>query len=272
MRDRLRVLAVAMGLALCQSVNAQDSPAPAPSAPGKPATVEDFEPVHQRLQPADFLDTVGQQTKTLWRKLYREAPPPPSTDRFRVAFTLGGLIADCYLTLQASDAQKFKDTNQDVQTYVKVLGMGEKLSPALLSERKMAETEDWMNTRRQVGDIQVQIEKLLVVQRDEDLAVLVDLGMWMRLFEITTSVFLNNPELPNRTMCIGSKPLLDDLMARYNKLAATTRQNEAVTHLGTTLDLLQRHWEAAGPKPPQDLVDLSHEKISFLMGKLTLMR
>jgi len=249
-------------------LQAQDKPGSAKAT----ATEADFEPIKQRLQPADFLDSVGQQTKTLWRRLYREAPPPPSTDRLRVAFTLGGIIADCYLTLQASDAQKFKDTNQDVHTYVKVLGMGEKLSPALLSERKMAETEDWMNTRRQVGDIQVQIEKLLVSQKDEDLAVLVDLGMWMRLFEITTSVFQNNPELNNRTLCIGSKALLDDLKARYDKMSEATRKNEGVTHLGSTLDLLQRHWESAGAHPEQDIVDLTHEKVAFLMGRLTLMR
>jgi len=238
----------------------------------KPSLAEEFEPIKQRLQPADFLDNVGQQTKTLWRKLYRDAPPTPSADRLRVAFTLGGLIADCYLTLQASDAQKFKDTNQDVQSYVRVLGLFEKLNPSLLAQRKMAESEDWMNTRRQVGEVQVQIEKLLVAQKDDDLAILVDLGMWMRLFQITTSVFLNDVDLPNKTLCIGSMPLLNDLKARYDKLTETARQNESVAQLGSTLGLLQRHWEAKADHPPADLVQLTFEKIAFLMARLSLPR
>lgn len=262
MRVRIGFVLSLIALVLAAHVGAQQ----------KPSLAEEFEPIKQRLQPADFLDNVGQQTKTLWRKLYRDAPPTPSSDRMRVAFTLGGLLADCYLTLQANDAQKFKDTNQDVQSYVRVLGLFEKLNPSLLAQRKMAEGEDWMNTRRQVGDVQVQIEKLLVAQKDDDLAILVDLGMWMRLFQITTSVFLNDTDLPNKTLCIGSMPLLNDLKARYDKLTETARQNDAVAQLGNTLGLLQRHWEANVEHPPADLVQLTFEKIAFLMGRLALPR
>jgi hypothetical protein len=251
-------------LALLASFSSAFSQSTAP--PSEPA----FEPIKQQLQPADYLDSVGQQTKTLWRKLYRDAPPTPSADRYKVAFTLGGLIADCYLTLQASDAQKFKDTNQDVKAYVTVLGIGEKLSPALLSESKMAETQDWLNTRRQVGEIETQVEKLLVAQRDEDLAVLVNLGMWMRLFEITTTVFMADPELTHKSLCVGSVSLLDDLKARYDKLSATAKQNDPISRLGANLDLLQRHWSSAGPNPSQELVQLTAEKIAFIMGVLQL--
>jgi len=246
--------------------------APFAGAQEKGTLVEEFEPIKQRLQPADFLDNVGQQTKTLWRKLYREAPATPSADRLRVAFTLGTLIADSYLTLQANDAQKFKDTNQDVQAYVRVLGLFEKINPILLAQRKMAETEDWMNTRRQVGEAQIQIEKLLVAQRDQDLAILVDLGMWMRLFQITTSVFLNDPDIPNKSLCIGSMAMLNDLKTCYDRLTETARQNESVTQLGNTLDLLRRHWEANIDHPTPDLVQMTFEKIAFLMGRLTLPR
>ena len=59
--------------------------------------------------PIDFLDVVGLQTKARWRQLYRAPPPTPSTDRPRAAFTLGGLIGDAFLALQAEDVQQFRN-------------------------------------------------------------------------------------------------------------------------------------------------------------------
>ena len=54
--------------------------------------------------PADFLDGIGSRVKARWRQLYRDGPPPPSTVRPLSAFTLGGLVADSFLALQAADA------------------------------------------------------------------------------------------------------------------------------------------------------------------------
>jgi len=64
--------------------------------------------------PADFLEGIGRRVKARWRQLYRDAPPPPSTARPVSAFTLGSLMADSFLTLQALDAQQFRNNNQDV--------------------------------------------------------------------------------------------------------------------------------------------------------------
>ncbi len=76
---------------------------------------------------------MGKQAKARWRQLYREAPPAAPSERLRVAFTLGALVADSYLALKAGDAQQFRNTNQDLINYCRVLGMGGKGAPGFLS-------------------------------------------------------------------------------------------------------------------------------------------
>jgi hypothetical protein len=221
------------------------------------------------LTPGDFLDNVGNQARARWRQLYREAPPAAPSERLRVAFMLGALVGDSYLAQKAGDAQQFKNTNQDLINYCRVLGMGEKVTPGFLSAAKAAEREDWPAVRKLVSESQALIEELLNGQRDEDLAALVEIGLWMRLFEITTAIVTNDEEIRNKTLCIGSVPLLNSLKARYDRLGDVTRANEAMTKLGTVLEILQRHWANTNGHPGPEVVVLTSEKLAYLMNRLT---
>ncbi|MCE9518893.1 MAG: hypothetical protein K8R87_04940 [Verrucomicrobia bacterium] len=236
-------------------MNAQEAPPPSGPSPA--------------LTPGDFLDNVGKQAKARWRQLYREAPPATPSDRLRVAFMLGALIGDSYLAQKAGDSQQFKNTNQDLINYCRVLGMGEKATPGFLSAAKAAEREDWPAVRQLVSESQALIESLLNDQRDEDLASLVELGMWMRLFEITTAIVTNDEEIVNKTLCIGSVPLLNSLKARYDKLEEATRASDTISKLGTVLEVLQRHWATTDGHPSSELVSMTSEKLAYLMNRLT---
>ena len=127
MRGLLQAAVIA--LALCGKAAAQE-----PSAPSGPGLA---------LTPGDFLDNVGKQAKARWRQLYRAGPPAAPSERPRVAFMLGALVGDSYLAQKAGDAQQFKNTNQDLLNFCRVLGMGEKATPGFLSAAKAAEREEW---------------------------------------------------------------------------------------------------------------------------------
>lgn len=224
---------------------------------------------HQEMVPSDFLDCVGLETKARWRQLYRESPPPPSSDRFRVSYALGGLIADSYLALQAGDVQQFKNVNQDIIKYCGALGLAEKVKPRMLAESKMAETEDWEGVRKQVAASQATVEKLLADQRDDDLSLLVNLGMWLRMFEISSTLVHNDKDLQNKTLCIGSGPLLVALLARFERISETTRKADAVPFIGNVLDQLRKHWDNRGNgESDEDIVQMTFEKLQFLNGKM----
>ncbi len=226
--------------------------------------------IEKRITPTEFLDNLAQQTKARWRQLFRTPPPTPSTERLRVAFTLGSLVANSFLAMQAADAQQFKNNNQELLSYCKVLGVSEKVTPSILAQSKMAETGDWVAVRKQISDTVPQIVKLLNEQKDEDLALLVDLGVWVRLLEISSSIVSNDPDLQNKTICIGSISLLKDLSEQFNKLSAPVRADESIARLGVLLDQLQRHWQDVQDHPTADVVNFSYEKIKFLIERLTL--
>ncbi|MEZ0388214.1 MAG: hypothetical protein ACAI34_14170 [Verrucomicrobium sp.] len=257
MQWRLAVLSVCMAAALLgePSIGAADTSVAGPPRP--------------EVLPSDFLENVGKQTKARWRMLYRQPPPTPSADRRKGAFTLGGLLADSYLTLQAGHSQQFKNNNQEVLNYARVLGLAEKITPDILAEGKMAEAEDWPMLREKLVKKQVLISDLLREQRDDDLAILVELGMWLRLLEISSELVVNDADLPNKTLCIGSKDLLDEMYARYERLTESSRTDESVIMIGNVLQMLQRHWSAEEP-PTNEKVQMTFEKLRFLMGKLTM--
>ncbi len=260
---RTSVLQGLLTLCIFAQTQAQEAPVPSTVAPVAPAIVV----IDGKVLPSDFLNILGQQTKALWRKWYRDPPPTPSTDRLKVAFTLGILIGDSYLKLQAGDAQKFKDNNQELLAYCKVLGLSEKVTPEVMAEGKMAETEDWNALKGKVNDIRQLIAKLLKEQRDEDISLLVELGMWMRLLEISSSLVINDPEMQNKTLCIGSSLLLNDMMASYEKLTEPTRLDPSIAQLGKVLQHLQKTFSDPSVVTTMDQVQMTSEKIKHVLEK-----
>lgn len=154
--------------------------------------------------------------------------------------------------------------------YARVLGLAEKITPDVLTEGKMAEAEDWPMLRDKLVQKQALIATLLKEQRDDDLAILVDLGMWLRLLQISSELVAADTALQNKTLCIGSKPLLDEMYARYERLTEASRTDESILQMGNTLQLLQRHWTPVeGQQPTDEVVQMTFEKLRFLMTKMT---
>jgi hypothetical protein len=220
------------------------------------------------MLPGDYLDTIGQQVKARWRQMYRESPPAFSSERLRVAFTLGGLMAESHLAVQAGDAQRFRNNNQEIQKFCGVLGLADKISPDINAGSKMAESEDWPALRKQVEQTQQHIEAVLNEHSDEDLAILTGLGLWIRLYDIGSALVVEVPTLPDKTICIGSVSLLNELVARFERLTEAARTNESVAYVGGVLEMLQRHWTGAEGQATQEVVQLTHDKVRFVLGKV----
>ena len=221
--------------------------------------------------PVDFLDVVGLHTKARWRQLYRAPAPTPSTDRLRAAFTLGALVGEGFLVLQAADMQQFRNTTQDILSYCRVLGVGEKVSPRLMSMSKLAAMARWSSLRQEAVDGHQELVRLLREQRDEDLAILVDLGAWLRMLEISSSLVTAVPEPSVRPLCIGSVDLLKELRQRFSQLSGPAQQHETLVSVRDMLDVLIRGWSNPANNPPSDeFVVKTNERLKILMRKLTM--
>lgn len=221
--------------------------------------------------PADFLEMAGQHTKARWRTMYRPQPPSPTADRNKAAFTLGSLIGETFLIWEAGDSQQFRNNNQDIVTYCRMLGLGEKMKPRLMAQAKMAEMDDWKNLRQEIVDGHQELMRMLREQMDEDLAVLVDIGAWMRSLEIVSKLVVEIPDVDKRPLCIGSPALLAELRQDFATLGEDTRRSPLVQPVIGVLTELEKVWNDVNTGPPtQSMVARTHEQLRDVMTVLTL--
>jgi len=221
--------------------------------------------------PADFLDLAGQHTKARWRTLYRPPPPGPMADRVKAAFTLGSLVGETFLIWQAGDAPQCRSNNQELATFCRILGLGEKMRPRLMAQAKMAEMDEWKDMRQEIVDGHQEIMRLLREQMDDDLALLVDIGAWMRALEIVSKLVQETPEVDKRPLCIGSPALLADMRQDFAKLTPENQRSPPLPPVIAVISELERVW--GDPKmgaPTQNMVIRTHEQLRAVMEELTL--
>ncbi len=219
--------------------------------------------------PADFLDMVGRHTKARWRLLFRPPPPTPPTDRGRAALILGSLLGDSFLIWQAADPQQFRNNNQDVLTYCRMLGLGEKLMPRLMAQGKMAESNEWKAMRREIVDGHQELVRLLREQKDDDLALMIDLGLWLRVLEIVSTIVADTPAADLRPIGLGSLARLQDLRDDLSHLSAPKREEGIIQRIGATLGEVSTTWQDVDKTPPTpSQLANAHAKLKELMQAL----
>ncbi len=219
--------------------------------------------------PADFLDLVGQRAKARWRLMFRPPPPTPPTDRGRAALILGTLLGDSLLVWQAADSQQFRNNNQDVLTYCRMLGLGEKLMPRLMAQGKMAEDSEWKDLRHEIVDGHQELVRLLREQRDEDLALMIDLGLWLRILEITSAIVAETAAVELRPLCIGSPAILQEMRDDFSRLSASKREEVILKRIGISIHEISTLWKDADKVPPTQIqVVVTQEKFKGLMQAL----
>ncbi len=253
-------------------------PAPAPSPENRDsiaAGVGDFSTTRvfwtEDQTPVDFLEMAGRHTKARWRMLYRPQPPSPTPDRNKAAFTLGALIGDSFLIWEAGDAQQFRNNIQDIVTYCRMLGLGEKMMPRLMAQAKMSEMDEWKDLRQEIVDGQQELIRLLREQKDDDLALLIGIGGWMRSLEIVSKLVTEAPDVDIRPLCIGSPALLANLREDFAQLSSETRRSEMLRPVIEVLTHLEITWKNSDRDPPtQSMVASTHERLRSVMETVTL--
>jgi hypothetical protein len=221
--------------------------------------------------PVDFLDAVGQLTKARWRQLYRPPPPTPAPDRMRTAVTLGYLVGESFLCVQAVDAQQFRNNNQEVTTFCRTLGFGEKVAPLLLNQARLAEAELWEDLRSEVIRGHQELDRALRDQRDEELAELLRIGVWLRTLEIVSTIVVETPDTELQGICVGSPVLVETLREAFGNLSEQCRATEVGREMGSLLDFLWRNWaRSADAHVTEDVVQKTHERLAQSARKLSL--
>lgn len=217
---------------------------------------------------ADFLDSVGTHTKARWRLQFRPPPPTAPTDRGRSALILGTLLGDSFLIWQANDAQQFRNNNQDVLAYCRTLGLGEKLLPRLMTQGNLAEKANWKELRQEIVDGHQEAMRLLREQMDEDLALLIDVGVGLRMLQIVSNLIIAAPET-NPYLFEGSPELLRDLRADFQRLSAAKREEPFMQKVGAVIAESSLIWQGVEKTPlEQEQLTKTSETLKVLMESM----
>lgn len=206
------------------------------------------EPGASEQTAADLLECVGKNTRARWRLLFRPPPPTPPMDRGRAALILGTLMGDSFLIWQAGDAQQFRNNNQDVLAYCRTLGLGEKLLPRLMTQGNLAEQNGWRELRQEIVDGHQEAMRLLREQMDEDLALMIDIGVGLRVFEIVSNLITAAPE-NGLVLYEGSPELLRDLREDFNRISATKREEALLQRVRSVIDESCLAWQEVHKAP-----------------------
>ena len=139
------------------------------------------------LSPAAVLPLYVDGVRPQWRQLYRPVIKRVAEDRFRAALGLGAVIADLYLAAESRDATRIDNLLTDENSLERMLGIAEKAGHSTQVISDFATAGDWQQVRRELSGQLKNQRRYLTEQRDEPLADLMEVGLWVRTLQIGAS-------------------------------------------------------------------------------------
>lgn len=209
----------------------------------------------KKTSPAEFLDALGKTAKARWRLYFRPPPPTPPVDRAKAALILGSLVAESHLIWQATDSQQFRNNNQDLVTYCRMIGVGDGIMPRLMAQGKMAEMEQWKELRTEISLTQDEMSRLLHEMQDDDLSHLIDTGLWLRVLEVCNSIAAEAPTEIAPDLRLTTQSATNELREHLSAVSANLSDCKYLQQLRNILDAL--------PKDPK-----ANESIQTMMQSL----
>lgn len=204
---------------------------------GQESTVEARNVVSaKKTPPAEYLDALGKTAKARWRLYFRPPPPTPPVDRTKAALILGSLIAESHLIWQANDSQQFRNNNQDLITYCRMMGVGTEIMPRLMAQGKMAEEEKWKDLRTEISLTQSEICRLLQEMQDDDLARLIDAGLWLRVLEVSTAIGKEAPAEIAPDVFLSSESAASELRSHLSTVSVKMKESKPLQELQRLVD------------------------------------
>jgi hypothetical protein len=178
------------------------------------------------------LEKVGKPT---WPDLVGKPVPTSSTSRVQMAMTLGVLIADGFIAVQAEDGQQVKNIGRDIVTIAKSLGVSANVISRGKSISDFAENNEWNTLKEELEATQNEVKLALEEHKDGDLVALVTLGAWIRGSEAISSWVVKNYS-PEAAKLIRQPGISAFLQAKVRALPDKMRDDALVKEAAKRLE------------------------------------
>ncbi|MCF7734290.1 MAG: hypothetical protein K9N23_21585 [Akkermansiaceae bacterium] len=138
----------------------------------------------------------------------RKLPERMPMEREDLALELGFLIADGFLVVQTGQLERVGELAKELTRYAKALGIGSRVSPHAAGLLELAGNKNVPQLKKELAAMQLDVEIELGLLKDEDLALLITLGGWIRGFEVAVAA-VDQRFTPERARKVMREDLAD---------------------------------------------------------------
>jgi len=216
--------------------------------------------------PPEYLLALRNNALPRWRQFYRPPLRVVQADRQKTAFGLGTILADAFLATEARDEQQLRNLGQDLTTFCNALAtVDDGLMGHLQEQYRWANQRDWDGVRGAVQQLSLSISESLERLRDPDLARLVEVGMWWRLWEVGSRAMREHEEGGGdgggRAVCVGGPALTGLLYQLLREIDGPPAETAFVSELRDELARIAIRWR--GLSRPVDESDLEPTEVKL---------
>jgi hypothetical protein len=215
------------------------------------------------------LEKVGKPT---WPELYGKPVPTGSASRVQMAMTLGVLIADGFIAVQAEDGQQVKNIGKDIVTLAKALGVSANVISRGKSITDFAEHNEWSTLKEELEATQNEVKLSMQDHKDADLVSLVTLGAWIRGSEVVSSWIVKN-YTPESARLIRQPGIAAFLRGKMQALPDKLRDDDLVKETMKRMDEIEKIVSfPAGETPPPEKINALKAITADLVDAITTVK
>ncbi len=137
--------------------------------------------------PGELFAAFGKIGKPDWAALFRKPPSASITSRPLIALNLGTLLADGFLAAEAQDRQEVKNVSREIKLLTKSIGLEQDYMVRNNSIADFADSRRWEALDEELEAVQSELAAAMSSRRDDELAMLMSLGCWLRSMEIVSA-------------------------------------------------------------------------------------
>ncbi|CAN5223033.1 hypothetical protein BH23VER1_BH23VER1_04700 [soil metagenome] len=205
----------------------------------------------------DLLDVFG---KLPYEQVKREVPSGTPRDRMVIALSMGTLIGEGFLVVDAERIEDLEPVGRAILKHAKVLGAGMRVTGHAKSLLENSARGDYQQLRGELAATQRDVEAEMVLLRDVEAAHLIALGGWLRAFEIAATAAAT-PYTPERTRALKRGDIAEYFLYSLDSLHPDLQEKGYIQNLKSGLTEVT---EIVGSNPDEPLTE---EALAALQAK-----
>lgn len=216
--------------------------------------------------PGEFFAAIARQGRVNWTPLVRTGTPPTASNRAQIALTLGTLVADGYIAVEAQDSQAVKNIGREILALAKKLNANDSVLGRGKSLTDFAENNDWNALREELEATQNEVKLTLAEQKDTSLITLVTVGAWLRGTQVASGI-VETTYSPETARLLRQPAIIEYLISEIDGLPSGLRADPLVTDLRALLE--KSLVQVTEKTPTSDNVKALHEAMTAAIQDIT---